>query len=231
MRLHVIKHVAFEGPGTIEIWAKDRGHELRVTELEAGELLPEVKDFDALVIMGGPMSVNDEALYPWLAPEKALVREALASGRKLLGVCLGAQMIASALGAKVYPNPYKEIGFFPIETTPQAATHPFFRGLPQAFTVFHWHGETYDLPNGAVWLARSKACAHQAYAVGNQALALQFHLEVTEASLKAMSGAIEEEITQGGPYVQSHPAMLAHSGELRGFSSLCVTLLDNWFAA
>jgi GMP synthase-like glutamine amidotransferase len=151
------------------------------------------------------MSVNDEAELPWLCDEKRFIREAVQNGVPVLGVCLGAQLIASALGARVYRNTQKEIGWFPIEAV--QADGDWFR-FPQELQVFHWHGETFDLPPGAIHLARSTACQHQAFQVGRRALALQFHLEVTPETVRAFAENCGDEL-RPAPYVQSETEMLA----------------------
>ena len=170
MRVHYLQHEPFEGLGSMEAWFRSGGHELSATHLYRDEVLPEPADFDWLVIMGGGMSVNDEAELPWLVAEKELVRRAIAANKRVLGVCLGAQMIASALGAKVFRNHAKEIGWWPLCREPGAATHPLGAALPDGAEVFHWHGETFDLPEGAVRLAHSEACANQAVAIGVRVL-------------------------------------------------------------
>lgn len=231
MRLHVVKHVSFEGPGGVADWAAARGHSLALTELAKGQALPDLEGFDALVLMGGPMSVNDEAVYPWLRPEKALVRAALASGKKLLGICLGAQMIASALGAAVAPVPQKEIGWFPVRVLPEGAGHPFLAGWPAEQTVFHWHGEGFELPEGAQALWGSQAWGRQAFALGLQALALQCHPEVTAESLRAMIDAGRLELVPGQACVQSEAQVLAQAAQrLEPLPALFHALLDAWSA-
>lgn len=231
MRIHVVKHVEFEGPGAIADWARARGHALGVTELGAGEALPAVDAFDALVLMGGPMSVNDEGRYAWLVPEKALVRDCLARGRKVLGICLGAQMIASALGAAVTRNPEKEIGWFPVEATPPGREHPFWRGLPRALPVFHWHGETFAYPPACVPLLRSAACEAQGFALGLQALALQCHVEVNVASLTDMVSAGRAELDLSQPFIQSEAVIVGQGAALGRLGPVLERLLDNWMEA
>lgn len=187
LRVHWFQHVAFEDLGSIAPWLESQGAEVSGTAFWRGEEAPpSAEGFDGLIIMGGPMSVKDEAEHPWLSGEKALIREAIAQGKVVLGICLGAQLIAEVLGGHVFRNAEREIGWFPLEHTPEGGTHPLGRLLPRAEEVFHWHGETFSLPEGAAWLARSAACQHQAFAVGDRILALQCHLESTPASVKAM---------------------------------------------
>jgi GMP synthase-like glutamine amidotransferase len=209
MRVHYLQHEPFEGLGSMEAWFRAGGATLRSTHLYRGDALPELASYDWLVLMGGGMSVNDEATLPWLVPEKELVRSAIAAGKRVLGVCLGAQLIASALGAKVYRNHAKEIGWWPLQREAGAATHPLGKVLPDGAEVFHWHGETFDLPNGAVRLARSEACLNQAISVGPRVLGLQFHLETTEASARELIAGSAADLQNPGPFVQTAEAMLA----------------------
>lgn len=190
-----MQHVPHEGPAAIAAWAAARGHSLEVTRVDRGEPLPAVEEFDLLVLLGGPMSVNDEALHPWLVEEKRLIEATIRSDRRILGVCLGSQLIAAALGRRVYPAPVPEIGWFPVRVLPAAARSRTFAEMPATFTPLHWHGETFDLPEGAIRLAESDLCPNQAFEIefdggpsrgGALALALQFHLEATDESVRAM---------------------------------------------
>jgi GMP synthase-like glutamine amidotransferase len=179
MRVQVLQHVPFEGLGTIGPWLDRRGATVSTTRFFAGDPLPDARDVDAVIVMGGPMSVNDEAALPWLVAEKQFLADVLDHGTRVLGICLGAQLIANSLGARVYRNAEKEIGWFPIETTPES-------GLPDNLQVFHWHGETFDLPRGAERIASSRGCANQGFRIGDTVLALQFHLEVTPEGVRGM---------------------------------------------
>jgi GMP synthase-like glutamine amidotransferase len=228
VRIHVIRHVSFEGPGNIAAWALERGHHLSESDQSKGQALPAVDSFDLLVLMGGPMSVNDETAFGWLKPEKELVRQTLAAGKKILGVCLGAQMIASALGARVYPNALKEIGWFPLEATTMGKAHPLLAGLPAVLNAFHWHGETYDLPQGVSHLYRSSVCENQVYALGVQVLALQCHVEVTFESMQAMIDHGRDELDLQKPFIQAEAAMLAQQEKLGLLKPLVFQLLDHF---
>lgn len=195
MRIRVLQHVPHEGPGAIANWAAARGHELSVTRLDLGEAPPGPEAFDGLVVMGGPMSANDESKYGWMTPEKHLIEAAIQNDRRVLGVCLGAQLIASALGYRVHAASEAEIGWLPVRTRAEAARSRTFADLPAAFAPLHWHGETFDLPEGSLHLAETDVCPHQAFEIefdggpergGALVLALQFHLEATEATVRAM---------------------------------------------
>lgn len=205
MQAHFLQHVPFEGPAAIADWLQACGYRVDGTRLYEGPGLPDLDGIDLLVVMGGPMSVNDEQTYPWLAGEKALLRDAIASGVAVLGVCLGAQLIASALGARIATNPLKEIGWFPVQATDVTGDH--FQFPPQA-TVFHWHGETFDLPDGAVRLARSAACENQAFQFGDTVIGLQFHLETTPASAQALVANCRDELVPAR-FVQGEQEILS----------------------
>ncbi len=203
MKVHVLQHVPFEDIGSMAAWLSARDARVTYTRFHEAPVLPKPDGLDLLLAMGGPMSVNDERAFPWLKAEKQFVRETIQRGVPMVGICLGAQLMASALGARVYPNPKKEIGWFDIEGL--AGGGSLFQ-FPQRVRVFHWHGETFDLPTGATHLARSAACEHQAFQIGSQVLALQFHLETTPESLDALIDNCRGEIVEN-TYVQSERAM------------------------
>lgn len=225
MRIACLQHVAFEGPATIGTWAGSQGFPFSLTRLFANEPLPARTTFDVLVVLGGPMSVRDEDRFDWLRPEKEFIRHAIENDKRVLGICLGAQLIAETLGALVYPNSEREIGWFPVRRTPPAATHPAFVTFPESFTAFHWHGETFDLPTGATWLAWSEGCAHQAFSVGKRVLGLQFHLEITPESVEALIRNCPGELVPGA-FVQDSHAMVAAHDHFREANRLLLLLLD-----
>jgi GMP synthase (glutamine-hydrolysing) len=180
MRVLVLQHIACEPPGVFEDVLVERGDELVRVELDEGEPLPGGA-WDAIVAMGGPMSVNDEREHPWLVAEKALIGHHVRAGRPFWGSCLGAQLLAASLGARVYAGPAPEVGVLAIELTGAGKADPVMGALPASIDTLQWHGDTFDLPEDGVLLASSPAYAHQAYRVGDVAYAVQFHVEVTEA--------------------------------------------------
>lgn len=206
MRAHYLQHVSFEGLGSIEPWLLAAGYDISHTRFFEVAPLPQLDAFDLLIVMGGPMSVNDEADFPWLRLEKSFIRQAVTAGKPVLGICLGAQLIASAMGARVYPNPVKEIGWLPIQGIAPESGDTF--QFPATAEVFHWHGDTFDLPPGAVRLASSEVCVNQAFQLGSAVLGLQFHLETTSESAQAMVANCQSEL-QPDRYVQSETAILA----------------------
>ena len=179
MRVLVLQHIACEHPGVFSEVMGERGVDAVAVELDAGDPLPDWRDFDAVLAMGGPMGAGDEAEHPWLAAEKRLVCEAVQAGRPFLGVCLGVQLLAAALGARVYALERAEVGLLPVELTPEGREHPLFAGLDDPLVSLQWHGDTFELPPGALRLASSPLVANQAFQAGERAYGIQFHLEVT----------------------------------------------------
>jgi len=174
----VLQHIACEPPGVFEDVLHERGAELQRVELDEGEPLPDWREFDAIVAMGGPMSATDDAELPWLSDEKQLIGEAVRAGVPFWGVCLGVQLLAASLGARVYPGPEPEVGLLPVTLTAEARDDPVFSGAPDDLVTLQWHGDTFDLPTGAVRLAGSPAYPNQAFRV-QRAYGVQFHLEVS----------------------------------------------------
>ena len=209
MRAHFLQHVPFEGPGSMESWLKSHAYELTYTRFFESTELPDSESIDFLVIMGGPMSVNDEDKFPWLVTEKKFVREVMGAGKPVLGICLGAQIIASAMGAIIYSSPEKEIGWFPVQGV-DSSDETTFR-FPASETVFHWHGETFDLPPGAKHLAKSDSCENQAFQLVTSLIGLQFHPETTPEAAKQIVTHCRDELVPSR-YVQTEEEILsAHS--------------------
>jgi GMP synthase-like glutamine amidotransferase len=209
MRVHWLQHADFEDLGCIAPWLAANGHSVSGTRLYAGETPPDSAAFDALIVMGGPMNIYEYDRHPWLRGEKRLIRAAVDAGRRVLGVCLGAQLLADTLGGPVTRNADSEIGWFPLSLSAAGRESPLFADLPRDFTGFHWHGDTYALPPGAECLATSEACAQQAFALGRQVLGLQFHLEVTRANAEEW---FRHERPAAARYVQTPEYILAQQG-------------------
>ncbi|MBB5351776.1 GMP synthase-like glutamine amidotransferase [Haloferula luteola] len=208
MHVHVIQHVPFEGPAAIDPWLTQRGHHVTRSLMDRADNLPDPETIDFLILMGGPMSVHDEKSHPWLVREKEYLGQWLKSGRPTLGICLGAQLMASSLGATVRRQEDREIGWFPVESIPQLEGFSF----DSSFMAFHWHGETFDLPPDALPLARSVACPQQGFQWGPKAIGLQFHLETTPSSCAQLVEHGESDLVPG-PFVQTKSQLLADRPE------------------
>jgi GMP synthase-like glutamine amidotransferase len=193
----VLQHIACEPPGVYAEAMSDRRAELHTVELDEGEPLPDWREFDALVVMGGPMGACDDAHHPWLLAERACIASAVGAGLPFFGACLGSQLLAASLGARVYTGATPEVGVLDVELTDAGRDDPVLRELPASFPTLQWHSDSFDLPPGAVGLASSPAYANQAFRVGESAYAVQFHLEVTSemaaewASVPAYADALE----------------------------------------
>ncbi len=184
LRTLVLQHIACEPPGVYEEVLREHGAEIIRVEIDEGERLPDRGDVDAIIAMGGPMSVNDDAELLWLAAEKRFIRDAVSAGMPYFGVCLGAQLLATSLGAQVYEGPRPEVGLMPVTLTAAALEDGCFAGLPPELSTFQWHGDTFELPEGAVLLASSPQYPHQAFRWGERAYGVQFHLEVSGAMVR-----------------------------------------------
>ncbi len=230
----VFQHVPRETLGSLETVLRQAGLAWRYIELFAG--LPDRLDLEeasGLIVLGGPMNVDEADRYPFLAAEVVWIRQAVQRSIPMLGICLGSQLLAKAFGARVYPNPVKEIGWYEVELTPAAAEDPLFAGCPPRPIVFQWHGDTFDLPPGAVLLATSPLCRHQAFRIGQRAYGLQFHIEMTAGLIDTWLAHPENDAELASlPYIdpqhirQQTPAMLPRleavgSDVLRRFAELC----------
>jgi GMP synthase-like glutamine amidotransferase len=225
LRIHYFQHVAFEGLGYIEEWALQNGHILTATRFFEEQKLPSVDDIDWLIIMGGPMGVYDDGKFPWLKTEKEFIRRVIEANKTVIGICLGSQLIAEVLGAEVFPNKEKEIGWFDVSLTPEGRKSLLFKDVEHVFEVFHWHGDTFNLPGNAVHLIESPGCKNQAFMYGDKVLGLQFHLEATAATLKEMLEHGKEELTEGN-YIQCAETILARVKETEKTNLLLKQVLD-----
>lgn len=226
MRIHYIQHVPFEGLANIGNWALTNNYLISRTRTYENEEYPEISEFDLLVIMGGPMNVYDEDKYPWLKDEKSFIKKAIDNKKIVIGICLGAQLIADILGAKVYKNEHTEIGWFPVEITGEALKNPLLNGMANEITAFHWHGDTFDIPQNCTQLASSAGCANQGFIYDDRVIALQFHLETTQPSAEELIKNCAADI-KNNQYIQSADEILSGNDKFKDLQNNLITLLDN----
>jgi len=184
MKIQVLQHFPFGGPGYIEQWALNNGHSIERTRLFKAEVFPSVSETDFLVVLGGPMGINDEEEYNWLVDEKRYICNYLASGKPVIGICLGSQLIADVLGGDVYPARQMEIGWFPVSKTKEGSDSELIKDWAKTETVLHWHGDTYDLPDGATNLMTSEVCENQMFVYRKNVVGIQYHLEMTRDGIE-----------------------------------------------
>jgi len=231
LKIQVFQHVPFEGPGFISSWAEEKNASLSVTHVYQNQTPPAPSEYDWLIVMGGPMGANDDAVLSWMSGEKAAIQKALDANKPILGICLGAQLLANILGAKVYPNAQREIGWFPIEASPSGKSAEKISKLyPGSLEVFHWHGDTFELAPGMERIFSSSACENQAYVYNENVIGLQFHLETTPSSARALIDNGAEDYAPGiprnGAFVSTPEKMLARPERFTTLNGYCATLLD-----
>lgn len=226
IRIHHLQHVAFEGLGSIPAWAENRCYALSATYLYNGDGFPPQDDFDCQVVMGGPINIYEHDLHPWLTGEKKFIEQSIKSQKTVIGICLGAQLIADVLGQKVYSGEQKEIGWFPVFKTEQARQTPAADFLPDETDVFHWHGDTFNIPHGALHIARSEACNNQGFIYDRRVVGLQFHLETTRQSAKLLIENCGDEIV-AGRFIQSPDEMLSDESRFKTVNNLMDTLMES----
>lgn len=226
-RIHILQHVPYETPGCIENWIKDKSYSYTVTELYNGDIFPEISDIDWLIVMGGPMSVHNLAEFPWLFNEKQFIRQAVNSGKVVIGICLGSQLIAEVLGSRVYKNSEKEIGWLPVSRSSEGVNSPLLSKFNDTETVFHWHGDTFEIPDGAIRLLTSGACMNQCFIYNERVLALQFHVEVTESLLDMMIMNGLEEIVPSN-YIQNIDQVRQGISHIKRNNELMYSILDEF---
>lgn len=218
-------HVPFEGPGAILDWAKKNKHNIRYTRFYEGEELPDASAVDMLIIMGGTMNVFDFHIHPWMEEEIAWVKTFIELKRPVLGICLGAQIIAAALGEEVYPGPHMEIGWYNLQFFPSLGDYKIFNDLPVTRKVFHWHGDTFNIPEDATRIAASRAFPNQGFIYRNRVMALQFHLEVTPESVKELVDNCRDELVEG-PCIQSEKEILSEQKHFQSNQEVLFQFLD-----
>ena len=229
LRIHYIQHVHFEGLGYISAWLQQEGHTITATKLfQPAYSFPSLNDFDALIVMGGPMGVYDDHLYNWLQPEKIFIEDCVQVGKKVLGICLGAQLLAVCLGAKVHTAKNKEIGWFPVTAANECKNVSWFYNLFKEHpAVFHWHGDKFEIPYGALNLLSSVANNNQAFWYNPNVIGLQFHLESTGESLQLMIKEGAAELKQGD-FIQDAESILSGANNVPANNKLMDGILKNW---
>jgi len=227
MRIHYLQHVPFEGLGSMENFFLDHHCSITCTPLYQTEELPQPSQFDLLIIMGGPMGVYDEAQYPWLKTEKKFIEQAINTGKPILGICLGAQLLATVLGAKVYPNKFREIGWFELIKSEQIKNSFLDAVLPKQFDVFHWHGDTFDLPAGAKLVGSSQACTNQGFVLNEKIIGFQFHLETTPESAQNLITHCQDEL-DNSTFVQTPEQILAPAEKFAQINKVMNLLLEKF---
>ncbi|WP_440948147.1 type 1 glutamine amidotransferase [Methanosarcina sp. T3] len=228
MIIHVLQHSALNTLGTVEEYARTRGNPLESTRFYKTKNPPALDTFDLLIIMGGPMGIYDYDENPWLRDEKAFIKQAIEAEKPVLGICLGAQLLADVLGARVYENGNREMGWFLLKAVRTEENKPeFLKGLPEEITVFHWHSRTFDLPEGAVHLFRSEGCKNQGFIYKGRVVALQFHPEMNEERVESMIRRFGEEIVNG-PFIQRKEEMLGQETYLAETKKFMFAVLDKF---
>ena len=218
-------HVPYEGPGIILDWISNKGHHLNYTRFYDGNTLPDASTVDMLIIMGGPMDVFDFHIHSWMEDEIEWVKDFIKSGKPVLGICLGAQIITAALDGEVYPGPHKEIGWHNLQFLPSLGDYKICRDLPTTHKVFHWHGDTFDIPDGATRIAGSHAFPNQGFIHGNHVVALQFHLEVTPESVRELVDNCREELVDES-FIQSEKEILSEQSYFKTNQQVLLQFLD-----
>jgi GMP synthase-like glutamine amidotransferase len=225
LSIQTLTHVPFEGLGCIEEWISANNHSVSFTKLYEEYTLPAIDTFDWLIIMGGPMGVYDEAIHPWLTDEKAFIKQAIDAGKTIIGICLGSQLIAEILNARVYPNKQKEIGWYDLKMSTDGKDEPILTDFEETFPVFHWHGDTYDLPVGSIRLFSSEICLNQAFLYNKNVLGLQFHFEVTEESMAEMVKHGAQELIENDT-IQSAHQILSQTDHIAANNQKMFKILD-----
>ncbi len=226
MKIHYLQHEPFEDLAYIERWALEKDFQISRTLLFKNEAFPKVGDFDWLFIMGGSMNIYEHEKYPWLKEEKDFIKRAIKRNVVVIGICLGAQLVADVLGGKVTRNAYKEIGWHEVSFIDKNGTLDIFSGIPSSFIAFHWHGDTFSVPENCSLFAKSEACRHQGFLYNEgRVLALQFHLEASPESIDVMLEKCSSELI-GSKYVQSIEEIRTYS-KIEEIYEILSCLLNN----
>lgn len=226
LKIHCFQHVDYEDLGCIADWCNSKRHHITFTRFYKGDTLPSAENYDWLIILGGPMGVYEDEKYSWLADEKKAILAAIENKKTVIGICLGSQLIAEVLGAKVYKNLYNEIGWFDIMLTEEGKKDSLLKGFPMNTKVLHWHGDTFDLPIHAKHISYSEACKNQAFLNNDHVLGLQFHLEVTENSIKAMLHHGKHEL-KNEKYIQSEKKIISFIKYIEANNNSMFRILDH----
>ncbi|MGE7917614.1 type 1 glutamine amidotransferase [Viridibacillus sp. NPDC093762] len=226
MRIYCLQNEPLAGLGAIENWISKKGYLVTTTQVYKDNHFLSQDDYDLLIILGGSMGAYEKEKYPWLQLEKDYISEAIRKKKHVLGICLGAQLIASALGSPVYPHTVKEFGWCQLKRTKKGEFMQLFDSFPETFSVFEFHGDTYDLPQGAVHLAESNACLNQAFIYENRVIGLQFHPEFTENMINQLVETFGHEWTDGRS-IQKPEEFVDRSNLVEGAHALLFTLLEN----
>lgn len=227
LKIHYLQHVPYENLGCIEHWVHEYGHKLSVTKFWDIYKLPNVDDIDVLIVLGGPMSIFHDDECPWLGIEKQYIKKAIDKGKKVLGICLGAQLIADRLGADVYRNNNTEIGWFPLMKNEAVREVAVLKSFPPEQKVFHWHGDTFDIPEGALRIASSEACVNQGFIYKDTVLAIQFHLEMTNDGIKQILANCYGSLTEE-KYIQSSDQILENIETSKQNNEIMFQLLSSF---
>jgi GMP synthase-like glutamine amidotransferase len=228
MQIHYFQHAAFEDPAYILSWARQKGHSVSKTLLHAGGDPEAIWDYNMLVVMGGPMNIYEHDKYPWLAAEKQAIQKAIDNKKYVLGICLGAQLVADVMGAPVTKNAHKEIGWLPVVQTKEIVSCRPFDALPKEYMAFHWHGDTFGIPKGAVLQGSSAGCANQGFMYDGTVIGLQYHIEATQKSVEALIDNCGNEFS-AAPYVHTAEKIRQDTKTLCGNANgLVAKLLDRW---
>ncbi len=227
----IVKHIEVEGPGLIEYCLNQGNIPYQILNLQTVIHFPRLDDLTHIVLLGGPMNVYEEGLYPFLREEDLSIKEAIQRGKSILGICLGAQLIAKALGAKVFKAPMKEIGWYDVSLTKIGSNDPLFSTLPKTFPVFQWHEDTFEIPKAAKLLATSNLVTHQAFRYGEKVYGLQFHLEVTEEMIQEWMRTYGEELKGSHPSPFSKLKILTDTeAKIEPYKEIRLKFLKSFFS-